>query len=109
VHSEARSATDTDWSQILANYDHLLTLNPSPVVALNRAVALAEVEGPAAGLVEVEGLDLDGYHLYHATRADLLVRLGRPEEAATAYDRALEVVTNETERRFLESRRATLA
>ncbi|MET0884240.1 MAG: RNA polymerase sigma factor [Acidimicrobiales bacterium] len=109
VHSEARSAADTDWSQILANYDHLLTLNPSPIVALNRAVALAEVEGPAAGLVEVDGLDLDGYHLYHATRADLLVRLDRPEEAATAYDRALEVVTNETERRFLEGRRATLA
>jgi RNA polymerase sigma-70 factor (ECF subfamily) len=109
VHSEARSAADTDWAQILANYDHLLTLNPSPIVALNRAVAVAEVEGPAAGLAEVDGLDLDGYHLFHATRADLLIRLDRPDEAAAAYDRALAVVSNETERRFLADRRAALA
>ena len=108
VHSDAVSAADTDWVQILANYDHLLALSPSPVVALNRAVAMAEVSGPAAGLAEVDELDLDGFHLFHATRADLLVRLDRPAEAADAYDRALALVANDAERRFLEERRAGL-
>jgi RNA polymerase sigma-70 factor (ECF subfamily) len=109
VHSDAASAVDTEWDQILANYDHLLALAPSPVVALNRAVALAEVDGPSAGLAAVDELDLDGFHLFHATRADLLVRLGRPGEAADAYDRALDLVANDTERRFLQERRAGLA
>jgi len=108
VHSEAVSAADTDWAQILANYDHLLALSPSPVVALNRAVALAEVSGPAAGLAAVDELALDGFHLFHATRADLLVRLDRPAEAADAYDRALALVANDAERRFLAERRAGL-
>jgi RNA polymerase sigma-70 factor, ECF subfamily len=109
VHSDAASAVDTEWDQILANYDHLLALAPSPVVALNRAVALAEVDGPSAGLAAVDELDLDGFHLFHATRADLLVRLGRPGEAADAYDRALDLVANDAERRFLQERRAGLA
>ena len=108
VHSDAASAVDTDWDQILANYDHLLVLAPSPIVALNRAVALAEVEGPAAGLIEVDRLDLGGFHLFHATRADLLVRLDRPAEAAEAYDRALSLAANDAERKFLEDRRAAL-
>ena len=77
VHTDAATAADTDWGQVLALYDQLYAATPTPVVALNRAVALAEVEGPASALVVVDGLDLDGYHPYHATRADLLRRLGR--------------------------------
>ncbi|MGH9041348.1 MAG: RNA polymerase sigma factor, partial [Acidimicrobiia bacterium] len=79
---------------------------PTPVVALNRAVALAGVDGPAAGLAAVEALDLDRYHLYHATRADLLVRLGRPDDATGAYEAALDLATNAAERRFLAGRLA---
>ena len=109
VHSDAPTAAETDWAQILANYDHLLALTRSPIVTLNRAVALAEVEGPAAGLAAVDELDLDDFHLFHATRADLLVRLDRPGDAAAAYDRALELVSNDAERRFLAERRAGLA
>ncbi len=109
VHSDAPAAAETDWAQILANYDHLLALSPSPIVALNRAVALAEVSGPADGLAAVDDLDLDDFHLFHATRADLLVRLDRPGDAAAAYDRALELVSNDAERRFLAERRAGLA
>ncbi len=105
VHSDARTAADTDWRQIVQLYDHLMALSPTPVVALNRAVAVAEVDGPAAALADVDRLDLDGYHLFHATRADLLRRLGRTEEAAEAYDAALALVTNAAERRFLEDRR----
>jgi RNA polymerase sigma-70 factor, ECF subfamily len=108
VHSVAPSAQGTDWPRILANYDHLLRLAPSPVVALNRAVALAEVEGPAAGLAAIDDLELDAFHLFHATRADLLVRLDRPNDAADAYDRALALVGNDAERRFLTERRAAL-
>jgi RNA polymerase sigma-70 factor, ECF subfamily len=104
----APSAQGTDWPRILANYDHLLRLAPSPVVALNRAVALAEVEGPAAGLAAIDDLELDAFHLFHATRADLLVRLDRPNDAADAYDRALALVGNDAERRFLTERRAAL-
>src|SRR5262249_26479984 len=85
VHSDAAVAADTDWWQILQLYNQLMGLAPSPVVALNRAVALAEVEGPDAALGELDGLGLDGYHLFHAIRADLLRRLGRAQEAATAY------------------------
>ncbi len=82
VHSDAPTAAATDWAQILQLYDQLLATSPSPVVALNRAVAVAEVEGPAAGLAAVDALDLEGYHTFQATRADLLVRLGRLDEAA---------------------------
>ena len=105
VHSDAATAPDTDWGQILQLYDHLLAISPTPVVALNRAVAVAEVDGPAPALAALEQLDLAGYHLFHATRADLLRRLGRDGEAAAAYDEALALVTNAAERRFLEERR----
>jgi RNA polymerase sigma-70 factor (ECF subfamily) len=108
VHSDAATAADTDWGQILQLYDHLLAISPTPVVALNRAVAVAEVGGPGPALAAVERLDLAGYHLFHATRADLLRRLGRHEEAAAAYDQALDLATNTAERRFLEERRRTL-
>jgi len=108
VHSDAATAEDTDWGSILQLYDQLLTRSPTPVVALNRAVAVAEVHGPALALEVVDGLDLDAYHLFHATRADLLRRLGRVDEAAEAYGAALERVGNEAERRFLEERRRSL-
>ena len=85
MHSDAPTAAVTDWGQILQLYDQLLAVAPGPVVALNRAVAVAEVQGPAAALTLVDGLDLDRYYLYHAIRADLLRRLGRPDEAARAY------------------------
>ncbi|NHA69146.1 RNA polymerase sigma factor [Phycicoccus flavus] len=111
VHTDAARAEDTDWSQVLALYDLMLAATPTPVVALNRAVAVAEVSGPAAGLAEVDGLGdaLVGYHALHATRADLLRRLGRPAEALDAYDRALALATNPGERAFLQGRRATVA
>jgi RNA polymerase sigma-70 factor, ECF subfamily len=109
VHSDAPDAAATDWRQILALYDQLLALAPSPVVALNRAVAVAEVEGPAAALALVDPLDLDSYHLFHAIRADLLRRLGRDAEAALAYDAAIARAQNAAERAFLEDRRRTLA
>ena len=108
VHSDAASPDRTDWSQILALYDRLLAVAPSPVVALNRAVAVAELRGPAEGLALVEALDLDGYHLLHAVRAELLVRLGDVDAARTAYDRALGLVSNPAERRHLERRRSAL-
>ena len=109
VHSDAPAAADTDWRQILALYDQLLALTPTPVVALNRAVAVAEVEGPEAALALVDGLDLDGYHLFHAIRADLLRRLGRDGEAALAYDAAIARAQNAAELAFLEGRRRTVA
>jgi RNA polymerase sigma-70 factor, ECF subfamily len=105
VHSDAPTAAATDWRQILALYDQLLALAPSPVVALHRAVAVAEVEGPAAALPLVDDLDLDGYHLFHAIRADLLRRLGRHAEAAEAYRAAIARSGNAAERAFLERRR----
>ena len=108
VHSDAPTAADTDWGQILALYDQLLAVAPTPVVALNRAVALAEVKGPAPALAEIDALDLDGYHLFHSTRADLLSRLGRHAEAAAAYDRALALAANAAERAFLAERAAAL-
>ncbi len=98
----------TDWAQVLALYDQLLALVPTPVVALNRAVAVAEVHGPGAALAALQGLDLPGYHLLPATRADLLVRLGRTVEAARAYGEALTLVGNDAERAFLAGRRAAL-
>jgi RNA polymerase sigma-70 factor, ECF subfamily len=109
VHSDAPTAAATDWRQILALYDQLLALAPSPVVALNRAVAVAEVEGPEAALALVDGLDLDGYRLFHAIRADLLRRLGRDAEAVKAYEAAIARTGNATERAFLERRRRELA
>jgi RNA polymerase sigma-70 factor (ECF subfamily) len=108
VHSAAATAADTRWDQILATYDQLLVLAPSPVVALNRAVALAEVEGAAAALAVVDDLALDRYHLFHATRGDLLERLGRAAEAAEAFARAAALATNEPERRYLEARHAAV-
>ncbi|MGH9156167.1 MAG: RNA polymerase sigma factor [Acidimicrobiales bacterium] len=110
VHSDADSAADTDWPQILALYDQLLVLAPNPVVGLNRAVAVAEVDGPAAALAAIAGLegDLDRYHLFHATRADLLRRLGRHAEAGDAYATALVLATNEAERTFLTRRRSAV-
>jgi RNA polymerase sigma-70 factor, ECF subfamily len=101
VHSDAQQAARTDWRQILALYDQLAAIAPTPVVALNRAVALAEVAGPAAALETVDGLPLDGYHLYQAIRADLLRRLNRTAEAAAAYDKAIALAGNAAERAFL--------
>jgi RNA polymerase sigma-70 factor, ECF subfamily len=108
VHSDAAVASDTDWRQILALYDRLLAVAPTPVVALNRAVAVGEVEGPEAALALVDGLDLDGYHVFHAVRADLLRRLGRTAEAAGAYRAALAQCENASERSFLSGRLALL-
>ena len=108
VHSDAPTAAATDWTQILALYDQLLALSPSPVVALNRAVAVAEVQGPDAALSLVDALDLDGYYLFHAIRADLLRRLGRGAEAAAAYDEAIARTANVAERDFLLRRRRAL-
>ncbi len=109
VHSDATTAADTDWHQILALYDHLLALAPTAVVALNRAVAVAEVHGPRAALDVVDQLDLAGYHLFHATRADLLARLGRDGEALAEYDSALAGTDNAAERALLTARRDELA
>jgi RNA polymerase sigma-70 factor, ECF subfamily len=108
LHAEAARAEDTDWWQIAALYRELARVAPGPVVELNRAVAIAMGRGPAAGLALVDRVasELDDYHLLHATRADLLRRQGRREEAATAYERALELATNEPERRFLAARLA---
>ena len=108
VHSDAPSAAATDWRQIVALYDQLLAIAPGPVVALNRAVAVAEVDGPAAALATVDAIDLGRYHVYHAVRADLLRRLGRPADAARAYDRAIALAGNARERDFLARRRGAL-
>jgi RNA polymerase sigma-70 factor, ECF subfamily len=112
VHSVAPSFDRTDWHAILTLYDQLYALTPTPVVALNRAVALAEVRGAAAGLAAVDDLrssGLDSYYLFHATRADLLRRLGRTTEAAAAYTTARALTANPVEQAFLDSRRATLS
>jgi RNA polymerase sigma-70 factor (ECF subfamily) len=105
VHSDAPTAVDTDWQQILTLYNQLMAVAPTPVAALNRAVAVAEVEGPHAALTIVDGLDLDRYYLFHAIRADLLRRLGRSSEAVNAYDAAIDRCENAAERRFLLGRR----
>jgi RNA polymerase sigma-70 factor, ECF subfamily len=99
---------DRDWAQIAALYGELARLTGSPVVELNRAVALAETAGPAAGLAATESLELEGYHYLHAARADFLRRLGRPDEARAAYERALELAPSAPERRFLARRLAEL-
>jgi len=112
VHAEARDAASTDWPQIVGLYDVLMRLDPSPVVELNRAAAVAMRDGPAAGLALVDAIldrgDLAEYHLAHSARADLLRRLGRGPEAIAAYDRALTMATQEPERRFIERRIAAL-
>jgi RNA polymerase sigma-70 factor (ECF subfamily) len=108
LHCRAVRANDTDWPQILRLYDVLEHVQPSPIVSLNRAVAVAMVRGPESALAIIDTLaaagDLDEFHLLHAARADLLRRLGSSERAATSYKRALALVTNESERRFLERR-----
>ena len=109
VHSDAATAADTDWVQIVQLYDQLMAIAPTPVVAMNRAIALAEVEGPRQALAALDRLALDGYYLFHAARADVLERLGRHGEASAAYDEALTRTTNAAERRLLEQRRAALA
>jgi RNA polymerase sigma-70 factor (ECF subfamily) len=102
VHSDAPSASDTDWLQILRLYDQLMTIAPSPIVALNRAVAVAEVDGPEVGLALVNDLELDEYYVFHAIRADFLRRLRRNGEAARAYETAIALTDNGAEQAFLQ-------
>ena len=111
VHTSARDFRDTDWAQIVALYDQLARLDPSPIVALNRAIAIAELDGPDVGLAIVDRLPdtLSAYHPYHATRADLLRRLGRDEESRAAYDRAIELAGNTAETAALIRRRDRLS
>ncbi len=108
VHTDAPAAAATDWRQILQLYDQLLSLAPSPAVAPNRAVAVAEVDGPGAALALVDCLDLEGYYLFHAIRADLLRRLGRATEAALAYDKAIALTQNAAERDLLQRSRQSI-
>jgi RNA polymerase sigma-70 factor (ECF subfamily) len=109
VHSDAAVAADTQWDQIVQLYDQLLAIAPGPVASLHRAVAVAEVAGPQAGLQELAGLPLDDYYLFHAVRADLLRRAGQPGAAAGAYRAALELCGNATERDFLRGRLESVA
>ncbi|GAA3660486.1 RNA polymerase ECF family sigma subunit [Lentzea atacamensis] len=109
VHTDALDVRDTDWSQVVALYDRLVRLDPSPIVRLNRAIALAELDGPEVALAELAGLPLEDYHAYHAARADLLRRLGRSSEARAAYDRAVELTGNAAEVAYLVRRRDQLA
>ena len=108
LHCQAGRPEDTDWRQIVQLYDLLERVQPSPIVSLNRAVAVAMADGPRPALTILDGLaasgDLEGYHLLHAARADLLRRLGSSADAAKSYERALALVTNDSERRFLERR-----
>src|SRR5215216_6311510 len=110
VHTCARDVRDTDWSQVVALYDQLVRLDPSPIIALNRAVAVAELDGPEVALAAVDRLEdkLAGYHAYHATRADLLRRLGRTQQARAAYDKAIELAGNTAETAYLTRRRDQL-
>jgi RNA polymerase sigma-70 factor (ECF subfamily) len=109
IHTAAPDVRDTDWSRIASLYDRLHALSPSPIIALNRAVAIAEVDGPQVALALVDDLALDGYHAWHATRADLLRRLGRADEARAAYDAAIAATENAAERAYLARRRSQLA
>jgi len=112
VHADAATSDETDWAQIVALYDHLYDLRPNPVVALNRAVAVAELRGPAAGLAALDGIDVGdvtAYQPFHAARAGLLAGAGQLDAALAAYDRAIELTTNPAERQFLESQRAGTA
>ena len=110
VHTDAADARDTDWSQVVALYDQLARLDPNPVVALNRAIAVAELDGPQVALARVDALTehLTDYHAFHATRADLLRRLGRSADARAAYDRAIELAGNSAETAYLTRRRDEL-
>ena len=108
VHTDAPSATDTDWSQVVALYDQLVAVDPSPIVALNRAVAVAELDGPSVALGIVDRLPLTGYHPWHAVRADLLRRLGRTSEAKQAYDAAVAATQNTAEIGYLTRKRGEL-
>jgi RNA polymerase sigma-70 factor, ECF subfamily len=108
VHTDAPTATDTDWSQVVALYDQLTRLDPSPIVALNRAVAVAELDGPAVALSLVDRLPLSDYHAWHAARADLLRRIGRSAEAKDAYDAAINATQNSAERAYLGRKRDEL-
>ena len=110
VHTSARDVRDTDWSQVVALYDQLVRLDPSPIIALNRAIAVAELDGPEVALAAVDRLEdkLAGYHAYHATRADLLRRLGRSQESSAAYDKAIELAGNTAETAYLTRRRDQL-
>jgi RNA polymerase sigma-70 factor (ECF subfamily) len=109
VHSDAPTAAETDWRQILQLYDQLLALAPTPIAALNRAVAVAEVDGPGTALAALQDVQLDDFYLFHAIRADLLRRLGRGAEAAVAYEAAIARTANTAERAFLQRRRQALA
>src|SRR5262249_9604837 len=108
VHTYAGDIRDTDWEQLNELYDHLFAVHPTPVVALNRAVVRAELDGPRVALAEVDRLDLEGYHAWHATRADLLRRMGRSAEARAAYDAAIALAVNSAEIRYLQRRQASL-
>ena len=110
VHTSVRDARDTDWSQVVALYDQLVRLDHSPIVALNRAVAIAELDGPDVALAIVDPLEaeLDGYHAYFVTRAELLRRVGRREESRSAYDRAIALAGNTAETAYLTRRRDQL-
>jgi RNA polymerase sigma-70 factor (ECF subfamily) len=110
VHTCVRDMRDTDWSQVLALYDQLVRLDPSPIIALNRAIAVAELDGPQVALATVDHLEdrLDSYHAYHATRADLLRRLGRGQQSRAAYDKAIELAGNTAETAYLTRRRDQL-
>ncbi|SDI16720.1 RNA polymerase, sigma subunit, ECF family [Actinokineospora alba] len=110
VHTSARDVRDTDWSQVLALYDQLVRLDPSPIIALNRAIAVAELDGPEVALAIVDRLAeaLAGYHAYHATRADLLRRLGQSRQSRAAYDKAIELAGNTAETAYLTRRRDQL-
>ncbi|WP_433478747.1 RNA polymerase sigma factor [Spirillospora sp. CA-142024] len=110
VHTSARDIRDTDWSQVVALYDRLVRLDPSPIIVLNRAIAVAELDGPDVALAAIDRLDdkLADYHAYHATRADLLRRLGRSQQSRTAYDKAIELAGNTAETAYLTHRRDQL-
>ena len=108
VHTDAPTATDTDWSQVVALYDQLTQLDPSPIVALNRAVAVAELDGPEVALALIDRLPLTGYHAWHAARADLLRRIGRTPDAKQEYDAAIDATQNTAERAYLSRKRGEL-
>jgi RNA polymerase sigma-70 factor, ECF subfamily len=111
VHTSACDARDTDWRQVVALYDQLVQIDSSPIVALNRAVAVAELDGPEVALADVDRLEdrLAGYHAYHATRADLLRRLRRRRESRAAYDKAIDLAGNTAETAYLTRRREELS
>ncbi len=108
VHTDSPTGSDTDWAQVVALYDQLTVLDPSPIVALNRAVAVAELDGPEVALTLIDGLPLAGYHAWHVARADMLRRLGRSAEAKQAYDAAIAATQNSAERAYLSRKRGEL-